>query len=136
MKTTTITIFSLFLFGMALQSAKPLARVPGPDSLLLGTWKGTSICQVKNSPCHDEVVVYHISKGKAPDAYDILANKIVNGAEEEIGVLPCTWNESSGQLVSTAHNGIWAFDLTPGKLSGTLIYRNQLYRVIDVSKTD
>lgn len=27
-----------------------------------GVWNGTSLCQVKNSPCHDEIVVYHISK--------------------------------------------------------------------------
>ena len=32
------------------------------DTLLIGVWKGSSICQIKNSPCHDETVVYYISK--------------------------------------------------------------------------
>ena len=29
------------------------------DTLLIGVWKGSSICQIKNSPCHDETVVYY-----------------------------------------------------------------------------
>ena len=43
-----------------------------------GTWKGTSLCQVKNSPCHDETVVYHISKTDTINVYRNIANKIVN----------------------------------------------------------
>jgi len=33
-----------------------------PAQSIEGVWKGTSLCQIKDSPCHDETVVYHISK--------------------------------------------------------------------------
>jgi hypothetical protein len=39
-----------------------------------GILKGTSICQVKQSTCHDENVVYYISK-KAANLYTIQASK-------------------------------------------------------------
>jgi 4-hydroxy-3-methylbut-2-enyl diphosphate reductase len=52
------------------------------DTLLIGTWNGTSICQIKNSPCHDETVVYHISKKSGIDTFYINASKIVNDMEE------------------------------------------------------
>ena len=47
-----------------------------------GIWKGTSLCQIKNSPCHDEIVVYHISRDSTGKSYEVIANKIVNGKEE------------------------------------------------------
>jgi hypothetical protein len=97
-----------------------------------GVWRGSSLCQVKNSPCHDEVVVYHISKGK-DSTYEIQMNKIVNGIEEEMGVLPCSY-DSSHTLRSTAFNGIWVFQLKEGKLEGTLMFRGQLYRIISLSR--
>ena len=103
------------------------------DSSLIGVWKGTSICQVKNSPCHDEIVVYYISKAAGSDSFHISANKIVNGAEEEMGILPFTFNKKTNQLISTAH-GLWTFTLTAGKLDGTLLVRNELYRIIKLSK--
>lgn len=53
-----------------------------------GVWKGTSLCQVKNSPCQDEIIVYHISKGSTGKSYDVIANKIVNGKEENMGTIP------------------------------------------------
>ena len=35
------------------------------QAIIEGAWRGSSICQVKNSPCHDEQVVFHISKDGA-----------------------------------------------------------------------
>src|SRR5215475_8006155 len=73
------------------------------DSLLIGIWKGNSLCQVKNSPCHDENVVYHISKSKGVDTFYIDACKLVNGAEQSMGILPFTYNRKTNQIVSTAY---------------------------------
>jgi hypothetical protein len=99
-----------------------------------GTWKGTSLCQVKNSPCHDEVVVYHITKRNSADSCIIQMNKIVNGVEEEMGPLPCRLDKN-GELESSAFNGKWNFKLREGKLEGTLFARGSLFRKIEVSKT-
>jgi hypothetical protein len=103
------------------------------DTLLIGTWNGTSICQIKNSPCHDETVVYHISKKRGVDTFFINAGKIINGVEEEMGILPFVYNKKTNQFTSTAY-GIWTFDLEGDKLEGTLIVHGDLYRKIKVYK--
>ncbi len=104
------------------------------DSLLTGTWKGSSLCQQKGSPCHDESVVYHISKIPGNDTLYIQANKIVNGVEEDMGIVPCLFDEKTRRLESTVYNGIWSFRLSGNELEGTLIFKGNLYRKIKVSK--
>ena len=104
------------------------------DTLLIGTWNGTSICQIKNSPCHDETVVYHISKNKGTDSFYINASKIVNGMEQEMGILPFVYNKQANQLTSTAY-GIWAFKIEEAKLEGTLMVNGDLFRKIVVYKS-
>ena len=107
------------------------------DKTLVGTWKGTSICQVKNSPCHDETVVYHISPAKTPGEYIINANKIVNGAEEEMGILTGTYDSPTHLL--TAHfraNDLWEFKITGGLMDGTLIVNKVLYRIVKLQKEE
>jgi hypothetical protein len=101
----------------------------------IGKWNGTSICQVKNSPCHDEVVVYHISKGNSPDSCVIQANKIVKGVEEDMGSLPCVYNSKTNELSSTAY-GLWNFKLVNGKIEGTLIHKGNLYRIISLMRSN
>src|SRR5215216_1920947 len=125
-------LFSLILC-LATKSNQAQTTVAKIDTLLIGTWNGTSICQIKNSPCHDETVVYHISKNSGVDTFYINASKIVNGAEEEMGILPFVYNKKTNQLTSTAY-GIWAFNIEGVKLEGTLLVRGDLYRKIKLYK--
>jgi hypothetical protein len=101
-----------------------------------GTWKGTSLCQVKNSPCHDEVVVYHISKHGADKTYEMVANKIVNGKEEDMGALIFTYDDQKKSFVSvdSARAAKWEFKITGNSMKGTLVYKGDLYRIVDVKK--
>ena len=117
-------------------------KVQAQDSAAIeGIWKGTSICHQKNSPCHDEVVVYHISKAAAAGVYTILANKIVNGVEEEMGTLDFVYDAAKQTL--TCHmtdkqqrKSIWLFYINGNKITGTLRLEkdNKLYRKIEVTK--
>ena len=129
-KSTLLFSLILCLAGKSSQAQTGLVNI---DSLLEGTWKGTSICQIKNSPCHDETVVYHISKKRGVDTFYINADKIVNGVEEEMGILPFVYNQKTKQLISTAY-GIWTFNIEGSKLEGTLLVRGDLYRKIVVYK--
>jgi hypothetical protein len=129
-KSTLLFSLILCLAGKSNQAQIGVVKI---DTLLIGTWKGTSLCQVKNSPCHDETVVYHISKKSGVDTFYINANKIVNGVEEEMGILPFVYNRKSNQLTSTAY-GIWTFNIEGVKLEGTLLVRGDLYRKIIVYK--
>jgi hypothetical protein len=118
------------LLGKCVTAQKNAVQI---DTLLVGAWHGTSICQVKNSPCHDEVVVYHISKGNGVDSFTIQANKIVNGVEEDMGTLHFGYNEKTNQLVSNEY-GTWTFTISGRKMSGILIVKNEKYRVINLEK--
>ena len=101
-----------------------------------GIWKGTSICQIKNSPCHDEIVVYHISKDSTGKSYEVIANKIVDGKEEYMGTIPFTYDDKQKVFVSvdSVRNARWEFKITGSAMKGTLMYKGDLYRVVDVKK--
>jgi hypothetical protein len=110
-----------------------------PDSIT-GTWKGTSLCQVKNSPCHDETAVYHISKTSALNIYAVQLNKIVNGEEEEMGEENFVWDPSKQTLKGITKNrrgreAVWTFVIKDKHISGTLVMEgNILYRKIEMNK--
>lgn len=103
------------------------------DTLLIGVWKGSSICQIKNSPCHDETVVYYISKKPGIDTFYFNGNKIVNGVEEEMGILPFILNKKTNQIVSTSY-GLWTFTIKQREMEGTLVSKGALYRIINLTK--
>jgi len=127
------TLLFSVIFCLATEHTKAQTGTVKIDTFLIGTWNGTSLCQVKNSPCHDETVVYHISKNKGADTFYINASKIVNGVEQEMGILPFVYNKKTNQLTSTA-NGIWTFNIEGVKLEGTLLVRGDLFRKIKVYK--
>jgi len=130
LKLSLLFSIILCLASKSNQAQKGVVKI---DTLLIGTWNGTSICQIKNSPCHDETVVYHISKNKGVDTFYVNASKIVNGVEEEMGILPFVYNIKTKQLTSTAY-GIWTFNLEGAKLEGTLLNHGDLYRKIMLYK--
>lgn len=55
-------------------------------NVVVGTWRGTSLCLVKPSSCNDEHVVYRVTALDSRDSVSIDALKVVNGQEEEMGV--------------------------------------------------
>jgi hypothetical protein len=122
-------IIGIFSFHISIASAFN-------DTLVTGTWKGTSICQVKDSPCHDETAVYHVTKGDKPRVYHFIMNKMVDGKEEEMGALDYTYNATAGTLTNfdKIRKIIWKFNVKGKTMEGTLFYRGQLYRIIKLTK--
>jgi len=120
------------LLFLAVHSAN--AQNSTQDNSIIGIWKGTSICQVKNSPCHDEIVVYYISKVQGIDTFNIVANKIVNGKEEDMGTLGCKLDKANNRLLSNSYNSLWTFNFKNDSLNGTLYARGSLYRIIKLKK--
>jgi hypothetical protein len=85
-----------------------------------GTWIGTSLCQVKTSPCRDENAIYHISKAANGKTYTMQANKIVNGTEEEMGFSDAVYDETKHTLTTTTKDrqgsvGVWLFKMKANK---------------------
>ena len=101
---------------------------------VIGDWSGESICQVKNSPCHDEKVVYHISKGSGPDRIVVDADKIVDGKPENMGTLDFKYDAKDETLVSEQY-GHWVFYIKGNKMDGTLTNTDgTLYRKVSLTK--
>lgn len=101
-----------------------------------GQWKGTSICQVQHSPCHDEVVVYHISKDDTGSSYTVKANKVINNKEEEMGTLNFTFDDHRQSFLSvdSARGVKWEFKLAGNTMKGTLVFKGLLYRIVELIK--
>ncbi len=110
------------------------ATQPGTPSLT-GTWEGSSQCTVPNSPCHDEHVVYHIKPDTAgPNKFTIDADKIVNGQEESMGTLQCSFTPEKSELFCDT-SGEWRFRVAGDTMTGTLNLKNgTLYRKVSLKK--
>lgn len=96
------------------------AQAPTTAANAVGVWRGTSLCRVQPSPCKDESIVYRITRVNASDSLSIDGRRIVNGQEEEMGVLACLAGASIGQLSCTMPNGVWHFTIRGDSLVGEL----------------
>jgi hypothetical protein len=119
---------------MAWSTAFAQAPLPSPNPL--GIWRGTSLCQVRPSPCHDEIVVYRITPVKPPDSLSMDARKIVNGQEEDMGAFGCRFARSSGALTCGMPNGVWRFTIRGDSLVGDLrLPDNTKYRDVRTARS-
>jgi len=104
------------------------------ESQLFGDWTGESICQVKNSPCHDEKVVYHLSRGSETNVVNISADKIVDGKAVNMGQAEYKYDKDAGTLVNHDH-GSWKLTIKGNRIEGTLMLPDgTLYRKLALTK--
>ena len=103
----------------ALASSAP-AQAPAGAANPVGVWRGTSLCLVRPSSCHDEAVVYRITRVNASDSLAINARKIVNAREEEMGIIACRLATQGSMITCTMPNGIWHFTVRGDSLVGEL----------------
>ena len=94
------------------------AQAPAPAPV--GTWRGTSLCQVRPSACKDESVVFCISGTTTRDSLQLDGRKIVNAAEVEMGVLACRFDRSTALLTCPIPNALWQFTVRGDSLVGEL----------------
>lgn len=100
-------------------------RIADGGSKLVGDWAGESVCVGDNPSCHDEKVVYHVSKSAGgPDRFKIAADKIVDGRAEPMGVLDFRYDAERGVLVGEFQNdryhGLWELTVKGDTMEGTL----------------
>lgn len=105
-----------------------------------GTWEGTSLCQVKPSPCHDEHVIYRI-KTTGPGRYTIDAYKVVAGQEQFMGSLDMLLDPSGHELAGSNRDrtGVihpWLFSIQGNHMSGKALSSpgGRAFRLIEVTK--
>jgi hypothetical protein len=132
-------LYTIFILSFILQHLPGDAQQTTADKIE-GIWKGTSICQLKQSACHDENVVYHISKRSA-NLYTMQASKIVNGAEDDMGTFDSVLYNGTKQTLrftmkdQQGRNAVWLFTLDGMQMHGTLMVNgNTLFRIIELKK--
>jgi hypothetical protein len=101
------------------------AAAADDGSNLVGDWEGESVCGDGLPSCHDEHVVYHITK--PPDEQgnvSVAADKIVDGKPEPMGVIELRYDAGRHTLTSEAKNsrfqGVWEFKVEGDVMEGTL----------------
>jgi hypothetical protein len=108
----------LILALIAALAGSASAQNSDPRSVSVGVWRGTSLCLVRPSACHDEVVVYRITPMTSRDSVSFDALKIVKGQEEDMGVLSCVVTAAGAQLTCPIRNGEWHFTIHGDSLTG------------------
>lgn len=118
--------------------AAVLLAAASPDPIA-GTWEGTSLCQVKPSPCHDEHVIYRVTQ-TAPQHYRIDAYRLGAGQEVFMGAVDVAFDPATGLLDGAIVSGARAIgrlrlNLRSARLTGRMTLTDgTLYRLIDVAK--
>lgn len=123
--------FVIFALLSAALCCSPLALAAG----IGGVWEGESICTIKDSPCHDEHVIYTITEPDSNGNLTIQADKVVNGQREDMGTLECTFDEKNSKINCPMSKGTWEFYVNGIEMKGTLkLADGRLYRNISVKK--
>ena len=125
------TIVALLIFTISTAYAQK------DSSGVVGKWKGESLCTVKPSACHDEVVVYDISA--PPEKKGALvwkADKIVNGEQQNMGTLDCTYAAASRTMTcDMPGKGVWSLTVEGDAMTGTLrLSDGTLFRKVSVKR--
>jgi hypothetical protein len=88
-------------------------------SAVLGDWRGSSICLVKPSACHDEEALYHV-RGAAAGKLSMQADKIVDGKPEEMGTADCSYEPTKKLLHCAFARGYVDLTLEGDSLNGAM----------------
>jgi len=142
MKTRSLLFFVIIALPLAAHAQKSPASIAG-------TWEGESICTVRDSPCHDEHVVYEIARDPAPIAnstpsqprleWRMDAYKIVNGEKQPMGSLHCSFDETKKNLSCLAKTRTevdWEYFFDGDTLRGTLQIGSEktLFRTVSAKR--
>jgi hypothetical protein len=92
---------------------------------LVGDWRGESKVLAKNTPAKDEVVVWHIARGAAPNKLVVTADKIVDGKAISMGALDFIYDRAQNTIVCENERGIWKLAHNANKMDGTLTLPDQ-----------
>src|SRR5215470_12964212 len=136
---------SLLFAAILLPLAAHAQKTP---SSIAGTWEGESICVVRDSPCHDEHVVYEISRDLTPQSaaanaqrleWKMDAYKIVSGEKQPMGSLRCSFDETKKNLscLTKARTEVdWEYFFDGDTLRGTLLIgpENTFFRKVSAKR--
>lgn len=107
----------------------------------VGTWEGTSLCQVRPSACRDEHVIYRVS-ALGPGRYHFVMTKLIAGKEQPMADLDLATSKLDRAAISgttfdrAGRPATWTFTPRRNHMSGsaTVGPQAQIFRVIQLTK--
>ena len=134
MRLLVVVLFALTA-SVLTQAQSPAAKPANDDQQIAGTWKGNSTCVVKDSPCHDEVNVYHISRiAKKPNSFMVTGSKVVDGNEIVMGTAEWAYDAQKHILSCETADRTFKLTVKGDKMDGTLTSGGVVYRRISLKK--
>jgi hypothetical protein len=137
MSLSYLTVASFFLATAmlnpstsSLKSLDDIQDIRNPE----GTWRGQSICVSKNSGCHDEEVIYRITREKDSNKYNVDADRIVDGKAINMGPLVFSFDPTTATLSNETGKNQWTFTLQENRMDGTLTRDHEVFRKITLVK--
>jgi hypothetical protein len=121
----------------AQNQAGDTARPDGGKAALIGDWRGDSICVVRESACHDEDSLYHITQvPEKAGRFSLKADKIVGGKPVTMGTSECSYDAKEHILECTIPTGSsLRFTVGGNTLRGTMTLADKtLWRKITLKK--
>jgi hypothetical protein len=89
--------------------------------LLIGDWRGDSICVVRPSACHDEKALYHVKTvAGSPHRYTLDADKVVDGKPVFMGSMECSYAPEKHELTCSTPRLVVHLALDGNSLNGTM----------------
>jgi hypothetical protein len=130
--STTLSLLAVLMF-------LPAAGQAGDEeSSLVGDWRGESVCQVRESACHDEDSLYHVEKlsGK-PHWISMRLDKIVQGKPVTMGTVECLHAVDNDTLTCEFPRGVFRFTVTGNKMQGTMTLPDKtVWRKISLARVE
>jgi hypothetical protein len=117
-------------------SSAPAKPANNGAALPLGDWRGDSICVVRESACHDEKALYHVSRlPDKPGWFSLQADKIVDGKPEMMGTSDCSYDAEKHILNCELGRGLIHLTVTGDKMEGAMLLKDKtLWRNISLKK--
>lgn len=142
MKPAIFVLVALFVTALSSIAAaqgetRSGQQVPADDSDLLGDWRGESVCVVRDSACHDEDSLYHVTRltGR-PGWFSMKLDKVVDGKPVTMGTTECSYDSTKRTLTCEFPRGVLRFTLQPNKMAGTMnLTDGTLWRRIALNKS-
>lgn len=130
----SVLLAIVLLTGQAGGTASPAAN---ESAGVVGVWRGTSECQVKNSPCQNETNVYRIDpiQGKTY-RFKVTGSKIVDGKELAMGpALNWDYDPRAHMLMFAVGNGHFWLKVDGDTMDGGLMLADMtVYRKIHLER--
>jgi len=128
-------VVGLSLFGAGQTSSSP-AKPANSDALPLGDWRGDSICVVRESACHDEKALYHVTRlPDKPGWISMRLDKFVDGRAVTMGDMECAYEAENHVLNCEFARGSIQLAVSGNRMEGAMLLTDKtLWRRINLKK--